>query len=192
MPEDQRIGRYRRIEIDRRSGCRIVIRDPAYLYGCWDGFWTILFWVFGELACIYALLTSLHGQTLPGHPSLFLILAVTIGWTLVGWLFVQALRSLSPAEESLSVEDGVFVVARMGLMNDDVQRYPLASIRDLRYSPLREELSFGNREGLWDLGSIRFEVDNAPHYFGAGLTAEESQALIEVLEKAFGMPAAEV
>ena len=63
----------------------------------------------------------------------------------------------------------------------------------LRYSPLRDDLSFGRiREGLRELGNIRFDVDNAPHYFGTGLTAQECQELIEFLEKELGMPAAEV
>ncbi len=192
MPEKQRIGENRRIEIDRHQGCRIVIRRPADPEGCWHGFWMVILWLFGELVGICALLTKLSRQTLPGAPSFSLVLALMIGWTLLGWVVLHGVRLTLPAEEVLAIQKDTFVVTRTGLMVDDVRSYPLAMIRDLRYSPLWDEVTFSDRNGPRELGNIRFDVGDEPHYFGAGLTARDCRRLIEVLEKEFGMPGAEV
>src|SRR5207302_367030 len=93
MPEARRVGDNRRIAIDRRRGGRIVIRGPAAAAGCLDTVTAVIPWCFGELAGLAALLTSLHGHTLPGRPALSLILAGFIGWTLIGWVLLQVVRA---------------------------------------------------------------------------------------------------
>lgn len=164
----------------RDWGLRLVL--PVWLLG----------WTVGEVFALVTIVASIAGTSRPfagpvGFIGLWLVL-----WT-AGGAFAWAAFLYNVAGRERVRIDGTWITVSRELFRWSLsQQYALAEVRRLRFSPpVNSRNNWGNSMQQWGFGggSVAFDIDGKATRFGSALTEDESESVIDEIQRRFPIPA---